>query len=334
MKPTLIISLDFELFWGMQDCVPIEQYQENVLGGRKAIPALLALFEKYDIHATWATVGFQFAGNRSELSEMLPPEEQRPTYENSAVSTYRCLDAIGETEAEAPCFFAQSLLRQISGHPGQEIGSHTFSHYYCLEKGQTPQQFEADMRAAQKMAERYGIQLRSVVFPRNQSTPECVEVLRKLGFTAYRDLENDWIHKKIPVRILKRACTLLDMYLPLIGFGTFLPKEENGIVNVMGSRMYRPYFRPLGFLEWLKLARIKGEMRHAAKHGLCYHLWWHPHNLGLRTEYHLQQLEELFAYYEKLQKKYGMCSANMAEAAEEWIKETDSVSESERGRTL
>ncbi len=31
-KPTLIISLDFELFWGMQDCTTLEVYKENVRG--------------------------------------------------------------------------------------------------------------------------------------------------------------------------------------------------------------------------------------------------------------------------------------------------------------
>ena len=44
MAGTLIISLDFELFWGMLDVCPLEKYQDHVLGGRKAIPGLLALF--------------------------------------------------------------------------------------------------------------------------------------------------------------------------------------------------------------------------------------------------------------------------------------------------
>ena len=51
MAGTLIISLDFELFWGMLDVCPLEKYQDHVLGGRKAIPGLLALFQKYGIHA-------------------------------------------------------------------------------------------------------------------------------------------------------------------------------------------------------------------------------------------------------------------------------------------
>ena len=57
MPGTLIVSLDFELFWGMLDVCPLDDYREHVLGGRRAIPELLALFEKYGIHATWAAEG-------------------------------------------------------------------------------------------------------------------------------------------------------------------------------------------------------------------------------------------------------------------------------------
>ena len=56
-------------------------------------------------------------------------------------------------------------------------------------------------------------------------------------------------------------------------------------------------------------------MLYAARHGLVYHLWWHPHNLGARTEENLAQLEEIFRYYTELKEKYGMQCLNMGEAA-------------------
>lgn len=316
MAGTLLVSLDFELFWGMQDCVPLASYEDHVLGGRKAIADMLALFEKHGIHATWATVGFQFAENYEELKPFLPEEKLRPSYDNKALSTYRCFETVGADEEEAPCFYGGSLLKQIAETKGQEIGSHTFCHYYCREPEQTAEQFEADMAAAKAIARAKGISVTSVVFPRNMSTPVHIDVLRKLGFTAYRDEENDWIHR-CPVRIIKRGCTLLDAYFPLSGSGCFQPKNENGIINLPGSKMYRPFFKPLGFLEWLKIRRIKGQMRYAAKHGACYHLWWHPHNVGVMTDFHLAQLEEIFAYYDELKEKYGMRSLNMGEAAKE-----------------
>ena len=95
-----------------------------------------------------------------------------------------------------------------------------------------------------------------------------------------------------------------------------MPQKENGIWNLVGSRMYKPLLKPLQFLESLKIRRIKAQMRHAAKHGLTFHLWWHPHNIGIMTDAHLQQLEEIFSYYQELKERYGMESLNMCEAAE------------------
>lgn len=319
-KGTLIVSLDFELFWGMQDCVSLEEYKDNVLGGRKAIPDLLDLFVEHGIHATWATVGFQFADSYAELLKYSPKEIKRPAYLNATLSTYRCLNYIGKNEKEAPCFYAPSLIKKISECKGQEIASHTFSHYYCREAGQTTEQFKADMKAAVSIAQDHGYKLSSVVLPRNQCTNEYIEVLREMGFTAYRDEENDWIHKKITVRPLMRFLRLVDVYIPITGYGGYTPKNEKGIVNLIGSRMYKPFFKPLAFMEKMKIRRIKRQMLHAAKTGKTFHLWWHPHNIGVKTEYHFKQLEEILCYYDNLKLKYGMRSLNMKEAAQEILK--------------
>lgn len=314
-QSTLIVSLDFELFWGMQDGWKLEDYEANVLGGRAAIPQMLELFQRHGIHATWATVGFQFAHWEEELRKFFP--EQLPTYADEKLSAYRCFGSIGQNEQDAPCFYAPSLIEQIAATPGQEIGSHTFSHYYCREPGQTPQQFRADMLAAKAIGSAYGYDLKSVVLPRNQCEPEYTRILAELGFTSYRDEENDWIHEKIRLRPLMRLLRLADVYLPLTGQGGYTPKVENGIVNLVGSRMYKPFFRPLAPLEGLKLRRVKRQMLHAARNGLTFHLWWHPHNVGVRTDFHMKQLEEIFRYYDELKEKYGMRSLNMEEAARE-----------------
>ncbi len=316
MKPTLIVSLDFELFWGMLDVCPLEDYQANVLGGREAIPRLLNLFEQYGIHATWAAVGFLFAKNYQELSAYFPEKEMLPTYDNEKLDPYAEFAKIGANEEEAPCFYAPSLIRLIARTKGQEIGSHTFSHYYCREKGQTVEEFREDMRAAKILAEDSGFDVTSVILPRNQCEPEYTQVLRETGFTAYRDEENDWIHKFIKFRPLLRILRLADVYLPLTGQGGYVPKDEDGIWNLTGSRMYKPIFPALKAFEGLKLRRIKKQMLHAAKNGLTFHLWWHPHNIGVRTEEHLRQLEEIFRYYEELKEQYDMRSLNMREAAE------------------
>lgn len=319
---TLIVSLDFELFWGVCSSRTLESYQKNILGAREAIPQLLELFEKHNIHATWATVGFMFADAFNELKRYFPEKDKLPSYNDTNVYSYKCFETIGKNEADAPCFYAPSIIRQIARTEGQEIGSHTFSHYFCKEEGQTIGQFEADMLAAKKIAEDKGYHLVSVVLPRNQCEPEYIDVLSKLGFTAYRDEENDWIHEKVKIRKLMRFLRLMDVYFPLTGQGGYIPKKENGIWNLVGSRMYKPFFKPLSFMEKRKVKRIKKQMLHAAKNNLVFHLWWHPHNIGVRTDYHLKQLEDIFSYYDELKEKYGMQSMNMREAAEFYSKES------------
>jgi hypothetical protein len=68
----LVISLDFELHWGVRDKRSVADYRENLLGARRAVPAMLALFAEFGVRATWAIVGLLFAVSRREMLERLP----------------------------------------------------------------------------------------------------------------------------------------------------------------------------------------------------------------------------------------------------------------------
>ena len=91
MSGKFVVSLDYELFWGMLEVCALEDYQENVLGGKKAIPQLLKLFEKYGIHATWATVGYLFAENKEELKTFFPEKTMWPAYDDKRLDPYAYL---------------------------------------------------------------------------------------------------------------------------------------------------------------------------------------------------------------------------------------------------
>src|SRR5438045_7407573 len=118
-QSALVISLDLELAWGVRDHLPIARYRKNLLGVRQAMPAILRLFEQYEIHATWAAVGLLFADTRDELLAWLPAS--RPQYRNPRLSPYPELEGLGANEAADPCRFGASLLRQIAATPHQEI---------------------------------------------------------------------------------------------------------------------------------------------------------------------------------------------------------------------
>ncbi|MFM7193312.1 MAG: polysaccharide deacetylase, partial [Bacteroidota bacterium] len=151
MSGIFTISLDFELHWGGVEkwsLTPASNYPEYFRNTRKIIPQVLESFSAYGINATWATIGLLFNRDRAGLMASLPVIE--PGYENKDLSAYRYIreTTIGENEQSDPFHYGHELILSIKATPGQEIGSHTFSHYYCNEAGQTADQFAADLAAA------------------------------------------------------------------------------------------------------------------------------------------------------------------------------------------
>lgn len=177
-----VISLDFELHWGVRDHLTVDQYRENLHGVRQAIPAILDLFERYGIRATWATVGFLFFQSLDELKAALPDE--LPQYGKSSLDPYAALSEVGRYEDEDPFHFAPSLIRKILAHEGQEVGTHTLSHFYTLASGPTLESFRADLRTAKSIARKYDIVLKSIVFPRNQISRQYIRICAEEGMLA------------------------------------------------------------------------------------------------------------------------------------------------------
>jgi len=318
-----VVSLDFELYWGLRDKQPLEACNASLLGARQAIPRVLELFTRYDVHATWATVGFLFCAGREELHAAVPA--QWPDYSDDRLSPYRMLHNLGSSEEEDPYHFAPSLISKITSTPGQELGCHTLSHYYCLEPGQNREAFAADIAASQRLAKDRGVALRSLVLPRNQIEPGYLDLLPGLGIIAYRGTAAGWMYKAASCpgdTLLARGARLLDAYTNISGYqGLFreaLPR--NAPVNIPASMFLRPYSPRLAWLDGLRLRRITKSMTHAAHHGLAYHLWWHPHNMGLHVEESLAFIESILEHYALLREQHGMASVGMAELADSVLK--------------
>ena len=145
----LVISLDFELHWGIRDHVARgDALFGRLPDARKAVANMLGVFTDRHIRATWATVGLLFGSTRAEVEAHFPLE--RPTYPRAELDPY--VEAIGIDEEHDPEHLAGSLVELISRSAGQEVGSHTFSHYYCLESGQNEATFRADLASAQAIA--------------------------------------------------------------------------------------------------------------------------------------------------------------------------------------
>lgn len=55
------------------------------------------------------------------------------------------------------------------------------------------------------------------------------------------------------------------------------------------------------------------DLTYAARQGLVYHLWWHPHNFGKHLEENMGMLRRILDRFHGLRERYGMQSKNMAE---------------------
>ena len=317
-----VISLDFELMWGVRDVVTIETYGQHIAGVHEAIPKMLACFQRHNIKATFATVGLLFFKTKEELLRNLP--SKKPNYKNSKLSPYGeyMLAKVGTDQLTDPYHFAPGLIEAIKNSPGQEIGTHTFSHYYCLEEWQTLDDFREDLRMAIEVARKNGINISSIVFPRNQFNTNYLEVCKEAGIITYRNNEESWLYNArsgAGESLLRRAFRLLDAYINLTGHHCYTEEylAASFPVNLPSSRFLRPYYAKFQFLDWLRLQRIKSSMTHAAKNHLMYHLWWHPHNFGINQLENFAFLEEILVHYRYLNEKFAFKSCTMSELANE-----------------
>ena len=312
-----IISLDYELMWGVWDVTTRENYGNNILGVKQVIPKMLQLFEQYGIKTTFATVGLLFAKDKNELLASMP--DIKPAYTNNDYNVYgKEVIKTGFNEEDDPYHFGYEHINLVK-KSGHEVATHTYSHYFCLEEGQTAEEFDADIKAAVKIAGANDIPVTSMVFPRNQINEAYLPVLRNNGIQVYRGNPISWIYKprKFAAEIpFIRLCRLLDTYLPVSGYNTYSINKEAGLpVNIPASRFLKPYNKNLAWLEKLKLKRIMKEMTIAAKKNQLYHLWWHPHNFGINIPENLANLTIILNHYQLLQQQYGFTNLTMKEAA-------------------
>lgn len=310
-KPGLIISLDFELHWGRFDKSPLKGNEAYYYKTREVIPKLLALFADYTMEVTWATVGMLMARDSEEWERFSPA--LKPGFSRLQYSAYEWLKS---SRVDARSLFAPDLVWEIIRTPGQELGSHTFAHYYTRVPGQLGGEFRADLLAARQIAkEKFGKELRSLVFPRNQYHTEALQIARELDFLAVRTNPADWFWQD-PEREgwFKNGIRAADSLWPLGSRTSFQPLVPSPGLPcfVPASRFFRPYQKRLSWLNRLKISRVKAEMEAAAQNGEMYHLWWHPHNHGQYPDQSLDEVRVILDHFLKCREMYGMQSYSIS----------------------
>ena len=298
----MVISLDFEMRWGVHDIygANFDAYRDNVNNLHEVIPHTLKTFSERGLKATWATVGAVGLNSWNEYFEVAPPA---PNYQNKALAInprYADLDPDGTLH------FAPELIRKIIDTPGQELGSHTFSHIYFREPGVTENDFLLEMKAVKNLwNNRFDRDPVSLVFPRNQSAFEYL--MPKTGIRVWRDNEKVWYFNQNTVRTnshLPRFLRIIESVTPWVRRAAPL---EPGITR---SSLFIRFNLPESLWK-MHIARVTHELN-SINSGQIFHIWWHPENLGSNMKRSLNRLGELLDTVSKISDKNGLKSTNMA----------------------
>ena len=303
--------------WGVKDSKTIESYGANVRGVRQVIPRLLELFEAHGLGCSWATTGLLFFEDRDTMLASLP--EVRPRYRDQSLSSYAYIHEVGPDEQQDPLHFGLSLIREIMRQPRQEIATHTFGNYYCLEEHDNHEAFWIDLEVALRVAKANGICIRSIVFPRNQVCPEALAVCRDAGVTVYRGSAPGWFNRpghRSSEGLVQRCARFVNSYVRLVDESSCRATLQDGMADIPASLFLRPYSPRLASLEGLKLNRILSAMRRAAREGSLFHLWFHPHNFGANIEHNFQTMTAIAVEAVRLRSEFDWPSLNMSEAAD------------------
>ncbi len=315
------ISLDFELHWGCFETMKEmnDTYRKYFTNTRRAIPEMLKIFASHELHVTWAAVGMLYRKNRQEWEQNMP--ELIPSFKNPEISAYEWVKKNGFESDEDPYHFAPHLVDLIQSTPHQEIGTHTYAHYFCLEEGQTKDQFRADIKMAVELAKQKGNSIRSLVFPRNQYNADYLSVCSEMGITAVRTNPDIWYwsYSNEAGGFMKRFFRAGDAYIKMQPIQPVFLKDIDTSkmpLELPASRLYRPWRPKYAIENKLKLKRILGEMTKAAQMGAYYHIWWHPHNFGYYPDQCLEELEKIAQHFTQLHKQYGFETLTMEETTQ------------------
>ena len=244
-KAAVTISADFELEWAFRR-VPEEMRRLEGVRTRQNMPSLLAVFEETGIPITWATVGHLFLEHCERAKcGLAHPNMPRPTMAYNWVGDWYRLDPCTDLKKH-PGWYSPDLIWDIrESKMRHEIGSHSFSHIDFCPEYSTSDLVRRELEECQRLMEKEGLRMRSLVYPRNRMGHQHAELLASLGITAVRH-QDPQVRLSYPKR---NKCGVYWLY------------------DSMSTRVARWY-------DYVEKARIFIE--EAVKRNAAYHIWFHP----------------------------------------------------------
>lgn len=302
-KAVFTISLDFELLWGSVASGKHRKFQAHFERGgaghafdatRSIVDRLLALFRKYDVPVTWATLGHLFLESCAATDGVKHPEMPRPRHAWFTEDWYAC-DPCRDFRAEPLWYGRDMVLKILAAEPKHDVGSHSFSHVIFGDPGCTEEVAEAEIARCVELARALGLKMESFVYPRNELGH--LEVLRRHGFQITRGRMPFWF-AKFRSRTLRRAGHVLDDVLAMTPDCGWPEKSPTGLWVVPVSMFLQSMDGARRLIPASSRVRkgIKGIERAISERSL-FHLSFHPtENLCFRTDSMFQVLERIVGH--------------------------------------
>jgi peptidoglycan/xylan/chitin deacetylase (PgdA/CDA1 family) len=308
-RGVFMLTLDFELAWGTAWRAGYRQYYHSLVKTRMIVDRLLLLLETYQISATWATVGHLFLDSCTAVDGVKHPEMPRPHYPCMRTEWYSWDPATNIDDA--PLWYGRDMIDRLqAARPAQEIGCHTFSHIVMSDEC-APEVVEAELARCRELAEARGIRLESFVFPRNIEGHH--DLLSRHGFRTYRAQPP----RPFRNRRLSGAVEVLRDFLALPP-GCW-PPEWNATSRLWytyGSMVFRGADGFRGLIPTANRTRRACQgLRIAVAQRTVFHLYFHPFNLGVRTEALLDSLDRVLSHAAELRARQQLDILSMGALA-------------------
>lgn len=192
-KAVCTVTADFELAWAPRYSKsyadPLSASLQLARRERENIPAILEFCDRYSIPITFATVGHLFLKSckkengktHPEIGSIRPYENEHWKFDSDDWFEYDP----GSDYQQAPEWYAPDLIEQIlKAKTKHEIGCHTFSHIDSSDRNCPAEIFRNELRACQREAERFGLELTSFVHPGH--TIGNLKTLKDEGFASFQ----------------------------------------------------------------------------------------------------------------------------------------------------
>src|SRR4051794_17974904 len=178
-RAALVVSADLELAWAWRYARsapdPSALAHRRAVQGRRNMPVLLDLCDRFDVPVTWATVGHLLLDRCERVNGTVHPEVPRVPHFTNALWRYEQGDwfdhdpgATDRASAAWPDWHGPDIVRDImQRRTAHEIGCHTFSHAVFSDDVCPPEVASAELRRCQELAAEWGIPLQSFVFSGN-----------------------------------------------------------------------------------------------------------------------------------------------------------------------